>query len=203
MALQSGAYNGINESPNTETDCSILSAIVRVVLGVILLSSVQIDPTYLLIGQGVSVIAGLGQFDVSLALSTPGNFVALWFMLHISSLLVDPRIAIPAMSTSTACQKPGDDCVAYILPGELDWIKINGTDSKILIDVDNPDDATSVLVENAPGYLLEFSSFQNISVFGEADCRIYGASYGRPLNLCLKNVEDVLLGGDSTNCEFF
>jgi hypothetical protein len=164
-----------------------------------LLSSVQIDPTYLRIGEGESVLAGMGQFNVTLALSTPGNFVSLWFMLQISGLLVDPTIATLAPSTSATCQKLGDDCVAYILPGELENIKINGFDNKTLIDVDSPDEATSVLVENAPGYLLEFSPLQGSPVFGEGDCQIYGASYGRPLNLCLKNAGNVLLGGDSKN----
>lgn len=167
-----------------------------------MLSSVQVDPNYLRIGQGKGVVAGLSEFDVSLTLSVPDGFVALWFMLHISSLLVDPRIVIPASPTSAICQNLGDNCVAYILPGELDWIKLEGFNNKSLRDVHSPDDATSVLVENAPGYLLELSSLHNGSLFGEADCKMYGASYGRPLKLCLKNGKDVLLGGDSTIANF-
>jgi hypothetical protein len=164
-----------------------------------LLSSVQVDPNYLRVGQGNGVVAGLSEFDVSLAFFVPDGFVSLWFMLHISSLLVDPRIVITAPPTSTICQNLGDNCVAYILPGELDWIKLEGFNNKSLRDVPRPDDATSVLVENAPGYLVEVSSLHNGSIFGEADCKLYGASYGRPLKLCLKNDKDTLLGGDSTN----
>ena len=56
-------------------------------------------------------------------------------------------------------------CVAYILPGELGWVK---RDEKYLIEYDYPAEASSFVVENAPGYLLEFRSLQRAAVFDDA-----------------------------------
>src|SRR5271170_204520 len=138
-------------------DFSILLTIVRMVLGVILLSSVKVDPNYLRIGNRENIFAGMGQFNVSLSNYTTPDFVPLWFTMQITSLLQDPRTAIQAPMTSDACQEIGDECVAYILPGELAWVKSENDSTASLVDDNYPDDAMSFVVEDAVSWNFHLS----------------------------------------------
>src|SRR5438045_3597682 len=103
----------------------------RLLLGVILLSSVQVDPNYLRIGVGESIIAGMGEFDASMAANVRVSGV--WLSVQVAGLLLDPRIAAPVAPLSTDCKSLHKDCLAYILPGQLEWVR-NDTLNRDFLD---------------------------------------------------------------------
>jgi len=186
-------------------NCRVLSIFLRLLVGVLLLSSIRIEPLYLQLGEPEPVIAGLDQFNASLASTSlkDSGFLPLWFTMRISSLLSDPGNAIMLPTTATQdthwCSSGRCDCAAYILPGELDSIPLERPSQS-----DIRWDATSFEVEMAPAYQLEFKSVSMFS-FDDTDCQLYGVqksfSNSRPLllnlttiskafKLCLKNTID-------------
>jgi hypothetical protein len=162
------------------------------------------------LGEPEPVIAGLDQFNASLASTAVKDtgFLPLWFTMRISSLLSDPGNAIMLPTTATQdaqCASGRCDCAAYILPGELDSIPLDRPPQS-----DVRWDATSFEVELAPAYQLEFKSVPTFS-FDDTDCQLYGVqksfSNSRPLllnlttiskafKLCLKNIDGDLFAGE-------
>ena len=165
-------------------------------LGLILLSSVEVEPSYIRIGTRENIIAGMGSFNVSFAESSPREFVSLWFMMHVTGLLLDSRMTAPAPFTSNECQRFGKDCIAYILPGQFEWIRNDSYSKEFLDGLEKPEEATGFLVDNAQTYLLEFYPLDNSSTFGRGKCRIYLAeSSSNAIRVCLRNDEGHLLAG--------
>jgi hypothetical protein len=96
-------------------------------------------------------------------------------------------MSIPA-STTTCNQS--NDCQSYLLTGGLYGTTPNPSN----LTAKETNGGTIYLVENAPGYVLEFSVANDI--FQWADCRIYPVST-TALAFCLKNSEGNLIAGNS------
>ena len=155
------------------------------------MSSVNVETNYLRISNTENIIAGLGLFNVTIALSNSPVFVSRWFMMQISGLLSDPRNAIPT-TLNESCRL-ADGFTAYVVPGEFKTIQ----DRKPSNISNIPDSAISFVVGNAPGYLLQFSSLKRQLVFNDSDCQIYGVYNENSLKLCLRNEGNDLIGGSS------
>ena len=168
---------------------SITLIIIRTLLGIILLSSVNVETNYLRISSPANIIAGLGPFNVTMALSESPVFVSRWFMMQISGLLSDPQNAI--LTTLDGNCSLADNCTAYLIPGDFKTIQARQSNISSI-----PNSAASFVVENAQGYLLKFSSSLHPPLpFNDSDCQIYGVHNESALKLCLKNDGNDLLAG--------
>jgi hypothetical protein len=84
------------------------------------------------------------------------------------------------------------DCISYFLPNELDIIE---PDLELLvIGKRNYTDANALIVNDAPGYQIEYAVPSHGFVLDEEDCRVYGIP-GTALQICVKQNENSLLGG--------
>ena len=76
--------------------------------------------------------------------------------------------------------------LARLRTGNLNSTLLNGT------TLDNP---STILINNAPGYQLEFFSTQPDYAFDPNDCTTYGEERGQGLNLCVGSNRSTILAG--------
>lgn len=84
----------------------------------------------------------------------------------------------------------GKDCVSIFLPGGIDTVRYDdNTDAKTLFSGDFPGDYTTIVVNNAPGYQIEYGSISSVDnefqFDPNADCKTYLQSIGDGIHICM------------------
>jgi hypothetical protein len=95
------------------------------------------------------------------------------------------------------CQGP--NCTAVFLPGGISGPRERTSIlNESLFDDDGAlDGSPAILIENAPGYQLEFSSMSPNFKFNEADCETYGTDRGDGVYLCIGSNSSTIQAGSS------
>ncbi|KAH8896346.1 hypothetical protein GQ53DRAFT_838520 [Thozetella sp. PMI_491] len=169
------------------------------VLGIVLTSSVEFKNIYTPTGQQeAAVYAGLSPVSEDLlhALfnSTISASLTSFFFMGLSySLLSDNRFSVPIQPVSCS----GPSCSSFFLPGGAPWIR-RQDDGSMLFNSSGQDwdYKEAVLVNNAPGYHLEFYPPPDGWSFDTAaDCAAYGQTEKEGLYVCLANHGTDLIAG--------
>jgi hypothetical protein len=109
------------------------------------------------------------------------------FAAYSMSFTTDPRF-VTAIAP-VACS--GEDCLSIFLPGGMDSVRFDdGSGFKTLFSGDFPGDYSTIVINNAPGYQLEYSSIASVDAAFqfdvEKDCTRYMESIEDGLLICMK-----------------
>jgi hypothetical protein len=164
--------------------------LLRVALGVILLSDVSFQPTYRTVHQVPVLQAGLSPMNTSFAQTSWFNEIAVdFFWFYFPSLLSDGKISHSVSPVSCS----GPSCEGYFLPGPTSVIHFDPTSPNIT-DSLFPE-ASTFIQYDAPGYQIDFHPIdKNDPVMTIGDCHVYGLP-GLALQLCLKQSNSSLITG--------
>jgi hypothetical protein len=111
------------------------------------------------------------------------------------NFITDPRfvISIPPVSCTVK------DCVSIFLPGGIDLVRQdNGDRNATLFSPELEGDFDAVVINNAPGYQLEFTSIKSVDpsfTFDRADCKMYMQSIGDGVWICMAERTPLLYVG--------
>lgn len=133
-----------------------------------------------------NVVAGLvppSLFGVSIVGQPVINLLASSYSM---GFITDPRFATSIEPVTCS----GKDCVSIFLPGGIDIVRYDdSTDAISLFSGDFSGDYTTIVVNNAPGYQVEFASVKSAdSEFQfdpNVDCKLYLQSIGDGLYICM------------------
>jgi hypothetical protein len=163
--------------------------VVRVVLGVILLSDISFRATYRNVHQFPVMQSGLSPINTTWAHASGFNRTAtsdFWWLYP--SILADGKTSRSV--TPISCV--GEFCAGFFIPGPLSIVLFNSTTPNIMTG-DYPS-ATSYIQQDAPGYQIDYSPIDIDQSSAWDDCRVYGIS-DLAIQLCLKNSNSSLLAG--------
>jgi hypothetical protein len=142
-------------------------------------------------GQIVDVVAGLAP--VNAYSPVPASVIDIYYMIYTKGILMDSTL-VTGISPLTCS---GSDCTSFFLPGGLDLVRLtNGGPNSTLYQGQQADGPSTVLVNNAPGYHLEFFPIAEGYVFNStADCSIYGGTSKEALHICIAANGTQILAG--------
>jgi hypothetical protein len=165
----------------------------RVALGVVLLSDVSFRPTYRSVHQVPVLQAGLSPMNTSFAKTQWFHDIGTdYFWFYFPSLLSDGKISHSVAPVSCS----GPSCEAFFIPGPTSIIRFDPTSPNIT-DSLFPD-ASAFIQYDAPGYQIDFYPIDEMSdpTMTLNDCHVYGLD-GLAVQLCLKQSNSSLLAGTS------
>jgi len=168
-------------SPQIFSDCSLFYVILHAAIGLILLCDVSTITAWRPLDTFPITVAGLAPMNSSLAAgSPPDEFWIAWQTILIDATSV---ISVPPYSCS------GTDCFSYFFPGGV-------AEEAIVHTV--PEEATSYIVYETPGYQIEYYSLESTSPpwNNVTDCRIYG-DLARAIQICVRQLGSDLMAGSS------
>jgi hypothetical protein len=141
--------------------------------------------------QLIDVVAGLAPlYGYS---PVPGSAIQSYRNIFIEGVLTDATLV-----TSTApLSCSGSNCTSVFLPGGLELVRLQcGGPNSTLYRNQPSSGLSSVLVNNAPGYHLEFFPIREGFVFNSTtDCAVYGGTSKEAIQICIAaNGTQVLTG---------
>ncbi len=143
--------------------------------------------------QPLSVIAGLAPLNVSLLPTAPPELVSLFVTGYSMGFVTDPKF-VTGLSPITCTNGP--KCKSLFLPGGLDLVRFQGdNENATLFSTNLPGDYTTIVIENAPGFQLEFSSLSSGFVFNQSVCTLYGESIYNGIYICLAQDGPTMVAG--------
>lgn len=113
------------------------------------------------------------------------------FWWSFPSLMTDQAVitTIPPIT----CSNPS--CLSYFLPGAMTLVSFD--DNLPPIGKDNYSDAYVFIVNNAPGYQIEYEDVPPDDLtlsLPDGDCQLYGMPWAAIL-ICIKKIDNALIGG--------
>lgn len=116
------------------------------------------------------------------------------FLAFTQSILTDSTF-VTGIPPSTCS---GENCSSFFLPGGLRQVRLQGQEfNSSLFNGQQPEDSSSVLIHDAPGYQLEFSPIERNYTFDSGtDCTTYGQTTGLGLHLCIASSGPRILAGE-------
>jgi hypothetical protein len=163
-------------------------------LGIALLTSISFVSTWRPV-QNLSFLgAGIGPIDSSIALANPQPSV---FWTWFYGLVASPNYiaTIPPSNPSNCIEGL---CASSFLPGAI--YNLNVTPP--LPPLGQYVEATALVIDNIPGYQLEFYPLDDVTELNDAACEAYGidsAENSVAVLICLKQSGNSLLAGFSTS----
>lgn len=152
-------------------------------VGLILITDITFRNVYTA-SEGTSeikVIAGTAAFNSTFVSLVPAGILNLFASSYTEGFLTDPRFVteIPPINCKSNCSST----TSIFLPGSLELVRLdNGNRQSTLFTADLPGD--SILINNAPGFQVEFSPVRPEFKFNSTDCEIYMHSLGDGLYIC-------------------
>jgi hypothetical protein len=133
--------------------------------------------------------AGLPPLNVSLAtVPTFGATITTLLWWYLPSILKDTSLTTQISPINCS----SSSCVSYFMPGPISYIAYDRTLPQL---PNNFSDADVLVVNDAPGYQIEFVPVAADVQLSLSDCRVYGMPYGA-IGICLQAQEDGLVGGN-------
>jgi hypothetical protein len=141
----------------------------------------------------IPVFAGLAPVNViSLVGLVPTSVLGVYFSQWTYGILGASKY-VTGISSPT-CN--GNDCTAVFLPGGIETVRLQtGNLNSTLLNGTTVEAFSSILINHAPGYQLEFSSVPSGYFFAAADCALYGEERGDGLQICVSSENATILAG--------
>ena len=114
-------------------------------------------------------------------------------------------LSVPRYVTGIAPAACTSNCTSVFLPGGVEQARLLNTNlNKTLLQGEIFDGADAIIIENAPGYHLEFFPMSlNYSFDIATDCLTFGQSPDQGIFICVAFRESTLTAGESWNGRHF
>ena len=189
MGIESGDSKGYSHVLNAEE--RLFFVLLRVALGVLLLSDVSFRSTYTEVYQFPVMSAGLSPLNITIAdnryaFNSKAVSTFWWFYASILSDAKNVREVEP-LSCSAG------NCNSYFMPGRAATVVLDTSVAPITDQ--NFTNALSLVQHDAPGYQIDFEPVQSVDpVMTLDDCRLYGVDMVS-IQICLKKANSSLIAG--------
>jgi hypothetical protein len=180
-------------------NCRAAHIVIGLLLSVLLFSNINIETTYVRVGPIEKVLSGMAVFNISFVSLLPPNH-SMGFMMGFTDLLINPERSKAIPPTNPICQDHGNQCFSYVFPGSLVETDIITENQTLLSGLDlDTRGSTALVVQDAPGYQLEYFPIPSEGqyLFDESNCRLFNGSSQNVVRICLKNINNTLLAGES------
>jgi hypothetical protein len=142
----------------------------------------------------VLVYGGMAPFNAEALTALPTSVLCLYFGQWSYGILSSTRYTVGIEPNSCS----GQNCTAVFLPGGIQAPRQRTSLlNESLYDGTALNLSSSILVENAPGYQLEFSSINPNFTFDDSDCITYGKERGDGVYFCIGSNQSTFLAGFS------
>jgi hypothetical protein len=133
--------------------------------------------------QTIDVIAGLAPVNNSFFTNSPASLASLFAMGYTLGFMTDPKFVTSIVPISCS---GSTNCTSLFLPGGLELVhlttyQLNAT----LFDGQYSQDYSTIIVNDAPGFQVEFSSVDPNLSFNSTDCGIYGNATSQGIYICM------------------
>lgn len=131
-------------------------------------------------------MAGLAPFNSSIVGSVAESVIDVYFATWYDNIL-----GLSTIVTSIPCQRDsGLNCTSVFLPGGVDVARIRQKNlNETLLEGGSLIDVPVIVIENAPGYELDFFPIGDNSSFDAlSHCTLYGQGNQQGVYLCVRAV---------------
>jgi hypothetical protein len=146
----------------------------------------------------VPVLGGIAPLNVSvLEGHLPIAVICIFFSTYTNALLGSSNF-VTGMDPITCS---GDNCTSIFLPGGVFNSRLLEPPTRpnlnlTLLKGDFLTNAPVVLINNAPGYQVEFTPLDESFSFLRNDCTMYGQTQGEGLYICVTSIDSTIVAGD-------
>ena len=135
--------------------------------------------------QTIDVIAGLAPMDSLFFTIIPASLVSMFTIGYTVGFMTDPKFVTSVVPISCS---GSTDCISLFLPGGLDMVRLkNDPLNATLFHGQYSQDYSTIIVHDAPGFQVEFSSVDPGFSFNSTDCDIYGNATHQGIYVCMAN----------------
>jgi len=173
--------------------CRVFFVVLRMVLGILLLSDISFKSTYPEIHAFPVQRAGLSPLNSSLVNFPNFNVTATTeFWWYFPALLTDVKRVRGVAPLN--CTGADDECLSYFVPGSMADISLDP--SQPVLAANQFPRATAYMQIDAPGYQLDFKRIDRVNdpYMTLLDCHVYGIPQVA-IQVCLKENGNELLAG--------
>jgi len=166
--------------------------LLRVALGVVLLSDVSTEPAYTEVYQSPVLVAGLSPINTNLTTSFNFNEFAITEFWFVYRTIFSDTKSVTAVDPLNCASR--DTCSSYFMPGTPE--KLVSDQSQPSITTDNFTQAVSFIQHDAPGFQIDFFpvDLDDPPISLQGDCKLYGVS-NIAIQICLKAVNNAFVAG--------
>ncbi|KFY92697.1 hypothetical protein V498_04812 [Pseudogymnoascus sp. VKM F-4517 (FW-2822)] len=147
-------------------------------LGLVLITDVTFKNMYTAVPSiaHVPVMAGLAPLSVEFLPYVPPALISIYAGTYSAGFLTDPRFV--ANMEPLHCE--GDTCLSIFLPGGLHTVRVasGGKNSTLFRGEIGGGEYESIIIDQAPGYQVEFYDLPDNYKFKKEDCTIYMTEIG-------------------------
>jgi hypothetical protein len=139
----------------------------------------------------MTVIAGLAPLNAYS--KVPVSVIDIYYQMFIKGILMD--VTLKKDVTPLSCR--GADCTSFVLPGGLDLVRLSdGGPNSTLFQGPDYNGQTQAIIENAPGYHLEFFPIPEGYVFNQTeDCTTHNGTNNEAIHICVAASGSQILAG--------
>lgn len=143
-------------------------------------------PTY-----SIPVLAGLAPINIQLLKYLPIAWMCVYFSANTYSILGASNF----VTGISPIQCSGSDCTSIFLPGGVELARLqDGNLNSTLLNGTALNASPVILINNAPGFQLEFSTITDYK-FAGSDCATFGQQRGQGLHVCVGSNNATLYAG--------
>ena len=140
----------------------------------------------------VSVLAGLAPINIGLLGFVPVSIMCVYFSANTYSILGASNF----VTGVAPVQCSGSKCTSVFLPGGVALARLNdGNLNATLLNGTALNHAPVIMINNAPGFQVEFSMIDPDFAFNASDCATFGQHRGQGLYLCVGSKNSTLQAG--------
>jgi hypothetical protein len=133
--------------------------------------------------QTIDVIAGLAPINSFFFTSSPASLVSMFSIGYTVGFMTDPKFVTSVVPISCS---GNTDCISLFLPGGLDLVHLTNYQlNATLFERPYSKDYSTIIVHDAPGFQVEFSSVDPGFSFNSTDCGIYGNATHQGIYVCM------------------
>jgi hypothetical protein len=141
--------------------------------------------------QTIDVIAGLAPINSFFFTNAPASLVNIFSIGYTVGFMTDPKFVTSVAPISCS---GSTDCISLFLPGGLDMVHLTNYQlNATLFDGQYSQDYSTIIVHDAPGFQVEFSSVDPGFSFNSTDCGIYGNATHQGIHVCMASEEQAKL----------
>lgn len=143
-------------------------------------------------GATIPVFAGLTPTNASVVPFIATSVQCIYFAQWAYGLLANSQFVTGIEPVSCT----GSDCTAIFLPGGLGTVRLQTSNLNVtFLNGTNLPDSSAVIINNAPGYQVEFFPIDPSYLFDPHDCSIYGEEREDGFQVCVASENSSLLAG--------